>query len=92
MGFDNATRLYVASGLLTYGASAEMNHTIMHLKRMGVCNEVHHKERYIPQSEMESKRAVAPAIVWMHCILLLLIYSTLITQNCTVSRRHLSTS
>ena len=55
VGFDNATRLYVASGMLTYGASVDMDRTIAYLKHVGVCNEVHHKERYIPQSEIESE-------------------------------------
>ena len=63
VGFDNATRLYVASGMLTYGASVDMDRTIGYLKHVGVCSEVHHKERYIPQSEIESECS-PPGSVW----------------------------
>jgi hypothetical protein len=56
VGMDNGTRLYVASGMLTYGASVDMDRTIGYLQHMGVCSEVHHKERYIPQEELEGGR------------------------------------
>ena len=32
-----------------------MDRTIGYLQHMGVCSEVHHKERYIPQAELEGE-------------------------------------
>lgn len=63
VGFDNATRLYVASGMLTYGASVDMDRTIGYLKHVGVCSEVHHKEKYIPQSEIEKLNSEQKALL-----------------------------
>eukprot|EP00887_Chlorella_sp_A99_P002549 scaffold6.g2549.t1 len=63
VGFDNATRLYVASGMLTYGASVDMDRTIGYLKHVGVCSDVHHKERYIPQSEIEKLNSEQKALL-----------------------------
>lgn len=63
VGMDNSTRLYVASGMLTYGASVEMDRTINYLQHMGVCSEVHHKERYIPQEELEALNSEQKALL-----------------------------
>ncbi|EFN51509.1 hypothetical protein CHLNCDRAFT_140196 [Chlorella variabilis] len=53
VGFNSTTRIYVASGMLTYGASVEMDRTKNYLMHTGVCSRVHHKEQYIPQKELE---------------------------------------
>jgi hypothetical protein len=72
VGMDNSTRLYVASGMLTYGASADMGRTISYLRHMGVCSEVHHKERYIPQAELEGERPALLALCGLCSLLALL--------------------
>lgn len=63
VGMDSSTRLYVASGMLTYGASTDMDRTINYLRHMGVCSEVHHKERYIPQEELEALNSEQKALL-----------------------------
>jgi hypothetical protein len=59
-GFDEKDILYVASGLMTYGANADMSRTVDYLKLMEVASEVHHKERYIPREELERMLLFVP--------------------------------
>ena len=49
--------MYAASGLLTYGASEDMDHIIAMLKAAGLCSEVLYKELYIPKAELDGARA-----------------------------------
>ena len=58
-GFTSAVPMYAASGLLTYGASEDMDHIIATLQAAGLCSEVLYKELYIPQPELDG----APACV-----------------------------
>lgn len=51
-GFTDSLPMYAASGLLTYGASTEMQNIIATLKAAGLCSEVLYKELYIPQEEL----------------------------------------
>lgn len=51
-GFTDGLPMYAASGLLTYGASTEMQNIIATLKAAGLCSEVLYKELYIPQEEL----------------------------------------
>lgn len=55
--------LYVASGLLTYGANDDMDHIIETLKDFGLCNEVHYKELYVPQAELDALNSEQKALV-----------------------------
>jgi len=52
-GFTAAVPMYAASGLLTYGASEDMDHIIATLQAAGLCSEVLYKELYIPQAELD---------------------------------------
>ena len=52
-GFTAAVPMYAASGLLTYGASEDMEHIIATLQAAGLCSEVLYKELYIPQPELD---------------------------------------
>ncbi|KAL4423672.1 hypothetical protein ABPG75_000973 [Micractinium tetrahymenae] len=63
VGFNSTTRIYVASGMLTYGASVEMDRTKNYLRHTGVCSEVHHKEQYIPQRELEALNSEQKALL-----------------------------
>ena len=59
-GFTSAVPMYAASGLLTYGASEDMDHIIATLKAAGLCSEVLYKELYIPQPELDGARPRLP--------------------------------
>ncbi|KAI7838016.1 hypothetical protein COHA_008197 [Chlorella ohadii] len=63
VGFNSSTRLYAASGMLTYGASDEMARVKNYLIRTGLCSEVHHKEQYIPQKELEALNSEQKALL-----------------------------
>ncbi|PSC70539.1 alternative oxidase [Micractinium conductrix] len=63
VGFNRSTRIYVASGMLTYGASVEMDRTKNYLTHTGVCSRVHHKEQYIPQEELETLNSEQKALL-----------------------------
>ena len=52
-GFTAAVPMYAASGLLTYGASEDMEHIIATLQAAGLCSEVLYKELYIPKAELD---------------------------------------
>ena len=52
-GFSDRVPMYAASGLLTYGASDDMNAIIGTLKGAALCSEVLYKEMYIPKAELE---------------------------------------
>ncbi|KAL3132707.1 hypothetical protein ABBQ32_009214 [Trebouxia sp. C0010 RCD-2024] len=62
-GFTSDLVLYAASGLLTYGANDEMDHLIGTLKDAGLCKDVHYKELYIPQAELEELNSEQKALV-----------------------------
>jgi hypothetical protein len=59
-GFTSAVPMYAASGLLTYGASEDMDHIIATLKAAGLCSEVLYKELYIPQPELDGAHPWLP--------------------------------
>lgn len=61
--FNATERIYVASGLMTYGASVDMSRTVEYLKLMQVASEVHHKERYIPREELEMLNSEQKALL-----------------------------
>jgi hypothetical protein len=63
LGFNHSTRLYAASGVLTYGDSDEMARVKNYLIRTGVCSEVHHKEQYILQKELEELNSEQKALL-----------------------------
>lgn len=63
VGFNGTSRIYVASGMLTYGASVEMDRTKNYLMHTGVCSRVHHKEQYIPQRELEALNSEQKALL-----------------------------
>lgn len=63
VGFNSTTRIYVASGMLTYGASVEMDRTKNYLMHTGVCSRVHHKEQIIPQKELEGLNSEQKALL-----------------------------
>ena len=69
-GFTAAVPMYAASGLLTYGASEDMDHIIATLQAAGLCSEVLYKELYIPQAELDG----VPGCL-CHPMLLLTCYS-----------------
>lgn len=61
--FTSDLVLYAASGLLTYGANDEMDNLIGSLKDAGLCKDVHYKELYIPQAELEELNSEQKALV-----------------------------
>lgn len=62
-GFTSDLVLYAASGLLTYGANDEMDTLIGTLKDAGLCKDVHYKELYIPQAELEELNSEQKALL-----------------------------
>ncbi|KAK9810163.1 hypothetical protein WJX72_005905 [[Myrmecia] bisecta] len=62
-GFASDLVLYVASGLLTYGANEDMMHIVKTLVEFGLCREVHYKEMYIPQAEIDALNSEQKALV-----------------------------
>ena len=67
--------MYAASGLLTYGASEDMDHIIATLQAAGLCSEVLYKELYIPQAELDGVPSCSAGsvslFVYVSCDLLL---------------------
>lgn len=57
-GFSDALPMYAASGLLTYGASQDMDNIINMLKSAGLCSQVLYKELFIPKEELDGAAAV----------------------------------
>ncbi|KAK9827655.1 hypothetical protein WJX81_004166 [Elliptochloris bilobata] len=62
-GFSAGVGVYVASGLLTYGASQEMADIIKTLTAAGLCSEVFYKELYLPASEINALSSEQKALV-----------------------------
>lgn len=62
-GFTAAVPMYAASGLLTYGASEDMEHIIATLQAAGLCSEVLYKELYIPKPELDGARCGRSCVV-----------------------------
>ncbi|KAK9844459.1 hypothetical protein WJX74_002810 [Apatococcus lobatus] len=62
-GFTGDLVLYVASGLLTYGANEDMAHIVKTLKEFGLCSAVHYKEMYIPESEISDLNSEQKALL-----------------------------
>ncbi|KAI3432401.1 hypothetical protein D9Q98_003957 [Chlorella vulgaris] len=52
-GFDAASPLFVATGLLSYGAEIEFKTGVALLIGQGMCSEVLYKEEYVPPFEMQ---------------------------------------
>ncbi|KAK9827681.1 hypothetical protein WJX81_007940 [Elliptochloris bilobata] len=61
--FSAGVSVYVASGLLTYGASQEMAHVVEVLTAAGLCSEVLHKEQYLPASVLDALSSEQKALV-----------------------------
>jgi hypothetical protein len=61
--FTSDLVLYAASGLLTYGANEDMQHIIKVLKELGLCKDVHYKELYISQTELEALNSEQKALL-----------------------------
>lgn len=55
-GFEPTLPLYVATGLLSYGAELEFQGGVNMLVRSHLCSEVLYKEQYIPIFELQRKR------------------------------------
>lgn len=62
-GFTANVPMYVASGLLTYGANDDMNRIIGMLKAGGLCSDVLYKELYIPQAEIDELNSEQKALL-----------------------------
>mmetsp|Transcript_3827 Transcript_3827/g.11047 ORF Transcript_3827/g.11047 Transcript_3827/m.11047 type:complete len:533 (-) Transcript_3827:775-2373(-) len=62
-GFSRDTPMYVASGLLTYGASDDMNRIIALLKAAGLCSEVLYKELYVDEKEVAALNSEQKALL-----------------------------
>ena len=62
-GFDRATPLYVASGLLSYGASAEMDRVAEEIKRGGLASSIHFKEQHLTSADLASLNSEQKAAV-----------------------------
>jgi len=83
-GFTAAVPMYAASGLLTYGASEDMDHIIATLQAAGLCSEVLYKELYIPQAELDGV-LLSPMLLSIHCSCDLLLYLALLFVSCSVT-------
>jgi len=62
-GFDAGTPLYVASGLLTYGASAEMETVAAEIRGAGLASSIHHKEQHLTPADLAALNSEQKAAV-----------------------------
>jgi hypothetical protein len=62
-GFDARTPLYVASGLLTYGASAEMDKVAAEIKKEGLASSIHYKEQHLTSADLAALNSEQKAAV-----------------------------
>lgn len=60
---DAGTPLYVASGLLTYGASAEMEKVAADIKREGLASSIHYKEQHLTSADLSNLNSEQKAAV-----------------------------
>jgi len=60
-GFEANTPLFVATGLLSYGAELEFQGGVSSLLREKLCSEVLYKEQYVPIFELQRKLKKQPA-------------------------------
>ena len=54
-GFNSMAPLYVATGLLSYGAEQEFQSGVNLLISHQLCSEVLYKEQYLPTFELQSR-------------------------------------
>lgn len=57
-GFEPTLPLYVATGLLSYGAELEFQGGVNMLVQSHLCSEVLYKEQYMPIFELQRESAV----------------------------------
>lgn len=61
--FDAGTPLFVASGLLTYGASAEMEKVAAEITREGLASSIHYKEQHLTSADLAGLNSEQKAAV-----------------------------
>lgn len=62
-GCDAHTPLFIASGLLSYGATAQLAAVVAEIKRLGLASAVYHKEMFLGAGELEALTSEQAAAV-----------------------------
>ncbi|GAB4814797.1 hypothetical protein N2152v2_001843 [Parachlorella kessleri] len=62
-GYNTRTPLYVACGLLSYGAAGEWQETQDILLHRGIASSLHHKEEFLPEAELKELNSEQLALV-----------------------------